>query len=138
MLRFFNVPYATYHCHIRLDSAQRATSRDAAQVLPESARIQRIPELEQARQPLQSAVVEAIQIGQVARLVDLIDVGLLGREVDVLPDLIADVAEKLVIDEVLDDSVLVAMPLSVKGKVSCAAEEGQSQKPKRLEESRMR
>jgi hypothetical protein len=45
--------------------------------------------------------------------VDLVDVRLFRREVDVLADLVADIAEERVVDEVLDDGVLVAGNLSI-------------------------
>lgn len=38
---------------------------------------------------------------------DLVDVGLLGREGDVFSDLFAHFAQKRVVDELVDDSMLV-------------------------------
>jgi hypothetical protein len=40
--------------------------------------------------------------------VDFVDVGFLGREGNVLANLIADIAEELVVDEFVDDCVLVS------------------------------
>jgi hypothetical protein len=53
--------------------------------------------------------VEAIEIGEIARLMDLVDICLLWREVDVFADFVADIAEELIVDEILDYGVLVAM-----------------------------
>lgn len=53
--------------------------------------------------------MEAIEIGKVAGLVNLIDIRLFGREMDVFADFVADVAEECVVDEILDDGVLVAV-----------------------------
>lgn len=38
---------------------------------------------------------------------DLVDVGLLGREGDMFADLLAHFAQKRVVDELVDDSMLV-------------------------------
>jgi hypothetical protein len=40
--------------------------------------------------------------------VDFVDIRLFGCEVDVLANLVADIAEELIVDEVLDDGMLVA------------------------------
>lgn len=40
---------------------------------------------------------------------DLVDVGFLGCEVDVLADLVADIAEELIVDQVLDNGMFVAI-----------------------------
>jgi hypothetical protein len=53
--------------------------------------------------------MEAIEVRKIARLVNLVDVCLLGREVDVFADLVADIAEECIVDEILDYGVLVAM-----------------------------
>lgn len=52
--------------------------------------------------------MEAIEVSQVARLVDLVNVRLLRGELDVVANLVADVAQQLVVDEVLDDGMFVA------------------------------
>lgn len=52
--------------------------------------------------------MEAIEVSQVARLVDLVNVRLLRGELDVVANLVADVAQQLVVDEVLDNGMLVA------------------------------
>lgn len=98
----------TYHGHVRLDPTQRPRLCDGRQVLAERRRIERIAQCEQRGQALERRVVEAIEIGQVAGLVDFVDIGLLWREGNVLADFIADIAEKFVVDEILDDCVFVA------------------------------
>jgi hypothetical protein len=53
--------------------------------------------------------VEAIEVCEVAGLVNLVDVCLFGREMDVLADFVADIAEECIVDEVVDYGVLVAI-----------------------------
>jgi hypothetical protein len=53
--------------------------------------------------------VETIEVCEIARLVDFVDVCLFGREMDVLADFVADIAEERIVDEIVDYGVLVAM-----------------------------
>jgi hypothetical protein len=53
--------------------------------------------------------VEAIEVGEIARLVDLVDVCFFGREMDVLADFVSNIAEERIVDEIVDYGVLVAM-----------------------------
>lgn len=39
---------------------------------------------------------------------NLVDVGLFGREVDVFANLVADIAQKLIVDKILDNSMLIS------------------------------
>lgn len=56
--------------------------------------------------------MKAVKIGKITRLVNLVDVRLFGRKVDVLADFVADIAQERVVNQVLDDGVLVARILS--------------------------
>jgi hypothetical protein len=53
--------------------------------------------------------VQTVEVREIARLVDLVDVCLFGREVDVFADFIADIAEQRIVDEVLDYGMFVAI-----------------------------
>jgi hypothetical protein len=53
--------------------------------------------------------VEAIEVCEVAGLVNLVDVCLFGCEMDVLADFVTDIAEECIVDEVVDYGVLVAI-----------------------------
>jgi hypothetical protein len=50
-----------------------------------------------------------VQTVEIARLVDLVDIRLFGREVDVFANLVADIAEQRIVDEVLNYGVFVAI-----------------------------
>lgn len=65
--------------------------------------------------------MEAIEIGKVAGLVNLVDIRLLGREMNVFADFVADIAEECVVDEILDDGMLVAVELVRKGRLRLLA-----------------
>jgi hypothetical protein len=52
--------------------------------------------------------VKAIEVREIARLVNLVYICLLRREVDVLANLVANIAEEGIVDEILDYGVLVA------------------------------
>lgn len=96
------------HSHVGLYPAQWPSPCYRREVLAKGRRVQRITQGEQRGQALECRVVEAIEVGEIARLVDLVDVRLLGGEVDVLADFVADIAQQRVVDELLDDGVLVA------------------------------
>ena len=53
--------------------------------------------------------MKAIEVREIARLVDLVYVCLLRREVDVLANLVANIAEEGIVDEILDYCVLVTV-----------------------------
>lgn len=55
--------------------------------------------------------MKAVKIGKITRLVNLVNVRLFRRKVDVLADFVADIAQERVVDQVLDDGVLVAVDL---------------------------
>ena len=103
------VSYETYHCHIRLHAAQRPRSCYRRQILAKRRRVQRVAEGEQGRQALERTVMETIEVCEIARLVDFVDVCLFGREMDVLANFVADIAEEGIVDEVVDYGVLVAL-----------------------------
>jgi hypothetical protein len=76
-------------------------------VVAEGLRVEGVAQGEERGQLGQGVIVEAVQVREVAALVDLVDVGLLGGEVDVGLDLGADVAQEGVVDQAGDDAVLV-------------------------------
>jgi hypothetical protein len=53
--------------------------------------------------------VQTVEVREIARLVDLVDIRLFGREVDVFANLVADIAEQRIVDEVLNYGVFVAI-----------------------------
>jgi hypothetical protein len=53
--------------------------------------------------------VQTVEVRKIARLVDLVDIRLFGREVDVFANLVADIAEQRIVDEVLNYGVFVAI-----------------------------
>ena len=53
--------------------------------------------------------MEAIEVCKITRLVDLVDVCLFGREMDVFANFVTDIAKEGIVDEVLDHGVFVAM-----------------------------
>ena len=53
--------------------------------------------------------MEAIEVCKITRLVDLVDVCLFGREMDVFANFVTDIAKEGIVDEVLDHGVLVAV-----------------------------
>lgn len=103
------VSHETYHCHIRLHAAQRPRSCYRRQILAKRRRVQRVAEGEQGRQALERTVMETIEVCEIARLVDFVDVCLFGREMDVLANFVADIAEERIVDEIVNYGVLVAM-----------------------------
>ncbi len=93
--------------HVGLAPAQGPAVGDARDVVAEGLRVEAVAQGEQRRELRQGVIVEAVEIRKVAALVDLVDVGLLGGEVDVGLDLGADLAQEVVVDEIRDDAVLV-------------------------------
>lgn len=55
--------------------------------------------------------MKAVEIGKITRLVNLVDVRLFGRKVDMLADFVADIAQERFVNQVLNDGVLVAVDL---------------------------
>lgn len=94
--------------HIRLRPAQLPCARHGAQVFSKGTRVQRIAKFQEGRKRFERGLVETIEIREITRLVDLVDIGLLGGEVEVLADLVADGAEECWLDEGLDNAMCVA------------------------------
>lgn len=82
-------------------------------VVAESLGVDCVAERQQARELGEGVIVEAVEVGEVARLVDLVNVGFLGGEGDVFANLVADGAQEGVVDEAVDDGVLVGARFSV-------------------------
>ena len=76
-------------------------------IVAECLRVDGVAKGEEGRELGESFVVEAVEVRKVAALVNLVDVCLLGGEVDVLLDLFADPAQKSVVDQARDDAVFV-------------------------------
>ena len=76
-------------------------------VVAEGLGVERIAQREEGRELGKSAVVEPVEVRQVAALVNLVDIRLLGREGDIGLDLLADRSEERIVYEVRDDAVLV-------------------------------
>lgn len=96
------------HRHIRPLTAQRPRARHLAQVTPEVGRVQRIAEGHEGWEETQRLGGETVEIGQVPRLVDAVDVGFLWCEGDGGLDFISDLFEEAGLEEGGDDAVFVA------------------------------
>lgn len=103
--------------HVRLLAAQRAAAGDAGHVVSESLRVDGIAEGKQRGQLGKRLVVEAIQVGQVTRLVDLVDIGLLRGELYVFADFVSNRPEELVVDELMDDGMFIRRGFGVFGGI---------------------
>ncbi|PKS07905.1 hypothetical protein jhhlp_006513 [Lomentospora prolificans] len=103
--------------HVSLPPAEGSAPRNMGDVVAEGLGVDCVAEGEEGRQLGQGFVVEAVEVGEVAGLVDLVDVGLLGGEGDVVADLGAHVAQQGVVDELVDDGVLVGRRGGVLGGV---------------------
>jgi hypothetical protein len=83
--------------------------RNVGYVFSERGGVDCVSEREERRQPLERFVVEAIEVSEVARLVDLVNVCLLRGELDVFEDLGPDFAQESVVDKGGDNAVLVTV-----------------------------
>ena len=86
--------------HIRLLATQRARARNARDVFAKGRRVKGIAQLVQGGQQRKRRFIEAVEVGEVAGLVDAVDVGFLGCEGEVSLDLGADGPEQCWVDEV--------------------------------------
>ena len=77
-------------------------------VLPEGGRVKCIAEFEEGGETRERGIVEAVEVSEIAGLVDLVDICLLGREVEMFLDFLADACEEGWVYETLDDTVLVS------------------------------
>lgn len=93
--------------HVGLAPTQGAAASDSGDVLAEYLGVEAVAEGEEGGEQLEMVVGEAIEVREVARLVDLVDVGLLGSEREVLLDLCANFAEELRLKKVMDDAVFI-------------------------------
>jgi len=93
--------------HVGLAAAQGPAAGNGGDVVAEDLGVDGVAQGKQRGELGQGGVVEAVEVGEVARLVDLVDVGLLGGELDVAADLVADGAQQRVVDELVDDGMLV-------------------------------
>jgi len=80
--------------HVSLSPTERSSIGDCRDVFAEGGGVERITKGKEGRQTAQRGIVKAIEICEIARLEDLVDVGLFGREGEVFLDLFADIAEK--------------------------------------------
>ena len=93
--------------HVGLASAQRAAASDVRDVVAECLGVEGVAQSEKGGELRKRIVVEAVEVGQITALVDLVNVGLLGGEGDVGLDLVADLAQESVVDQAVDNAVLI-------------------------------
>lgn len=67
-------------------------------IVAEGLRVESVAKGEKRGQLGQGIVVETVEVCEVTALVDLVDVGLLGSERDIVLDFVADLAEERVVD----------------------------------------
>lgn len=99
------------HSHVCLHTAQGSRVRNCGYVFAKSGGVHGIAQRDEGRQLSERRLIEAIEIGEVARLVDFVNICFLWGEGNILLDLAADIAEEGGVDEILDYAVLVTSRL---------------------------
>jgi len=99
--------------HVCLAAAQWATVGDVGNIVAEGLRVDGVAKLKERRQLGQRLVIQSIEVCKISRLVDLVNIGLLGCELDVGFDLTAHRSKEGIVDEAIDDGVLVGFRLSI-------------------------
>lgn len=93
--------------HIGLAPTQGAAAGDVRNIFAEGLGVERIAEGEKGGELGQCLVVESVKVGKVTTLVDLVDVGLFGGEVNVGLDFFANLAQEGIVGELVDYAVFI-------------------------------